>query len=335
MRLLLFIVLVSSNLSAALATTLISPTVQGGATASGGSYQPALNGDGRYVAFSSYAPDLISPPIDSRYLNVFVRDRLTGQISLISVATNNTSGGDGDSLAAAMSADGRFVAFESAAGNLAPNDTNGAPSGDLSAIVPVTTSSGGTVVFESNSNTSAPDDLNLVPDVFLRDVISETTILLSGRGDLPSSMCSTRTMSTLHGRRFFQALWRRVPRGRWWIISSPGRVSGFTGWCLGRRRCESIGIPARLSTATQPRWVEYSSRHYPRVGARSSRRAGLRDETPYPVSKGSSFASLALACSVTLKNRYALASSSLLDTLMILKCSACMPGSARKLKRPK
>src|SRR4029434_6132428 len=91
------------SLSAAPATSLISRAVQGSATAGGCSSQPAMRENGRFVAFSRLAADLVVPPIDSRNLNVFLRDRLTGQISLISVATNGASGGDENSVAATLS----------------------------------------------------------------------------------------------------------------------------------------------------------------------------------------------------------------------------------------
>lgn len=91
--------------------------------ANGHSIQAALSADGRYVAFSSDASNLAAadptPGID-----VFVRDRQAGTTELISVATDGGSG-NGISEHPALSADGRFVAFESGATNLTATDTNG------------------------------------------------------------------------------------------------------------------------------------------------------------------------------------------------------------------
>ena len=57
--------------------------------------------------------------------DVFVRDRQTGTTRRVSVSSGGVQG-NGDSFDPAISADGRFVAFESDATNLVPGDTNGA-----------------------------------------------------------------------------------------------------------------------------------------------------------------------------------------------------------------
>ena len=56
--------------------------------------------------------------------DVFVRDRQTGTTRRVSVSSGGAQGND-DSVSPAISADGRFVAFESDATNLVPGDTNG------------------------------------------------------------------------------------------------------------------------------------------------------------------------------------------------------------------
>src|SRR5207247_2620109 len=87
------------------------------------SYRPSVSADGRYVAFESYATNLV--PGDSNGVSdVFVRDTLTGMTACVSV---NSSGvpGNGDSQRPVLSADGRYVVFMSLASNLVANDTNG------------------------------------------------------------------------------------------------------------------------------------------------------------------------------------------------------------------
>ena len=209
------------NLSAAPATSLISRTIQGSSTAGGGSYQPAFSGDGRYVAFSSTAADLVDPAIGSRYLNVFLRDRLTGHISLISVATNGATGGDENSVAAAVSADGRFVAFESAAGNLAPNDTNGVSDIFLrdtqagttilvsrqldgwtasrqQSVAPLLSTDGRWVVFESTAPNLVSNDTNNASDIFLYDRTTGGISLVSGNAaSNPGSPAGGRVSATM------------------------------------------------------------------------------------------------------------------------------------------
>lgn len=93
-----------------------------GAEGNGPSIEPAVSADGRYVAFSSLADNLV-PGDDNGLQDVFVHDRQTGATTLLSVGLNG-EGADGFSEAPAMSADGRFVAFQSVASNLVPYDNN-------------------------------------------------------------------------------------------------------------------------------------------------------------------------------------------------------------------
>jgi Tol biopolymer transport system component len=95
-----------------------------GSQANGRSFVPAISGDGRFAAFYSDASNLVSGDTnDAR--DVFVRDRQTGETSRASVGASGAQA-DGDSFEPSLSADGRFVAFSSAASNLVAGDTNGA-----------------------------------------------------------------------------------------------------------------------------------------------------------------------------------------------------------------
>ncbi len=88
------------------------------------SYAPALSADGRYVAFSSYSSQLITNANWWWYSDIFLRDRQTGVTEYISVGVDGTQGND-ESNHPTISADGRFVAFDSYANNLVTGDTNG------------------------------------------------------------------------------------------------------------------------------------------------------------------------------------------------------------------
>src|SRR5439155_286011 len=84
---------------------------------------PAISGDGRFVAFLSSADDLVaSAPLVS--FDVFVRDFKTGTTTLVSVNSAGTASGNGLSEIPVISANGRFVAFLSVADDLVPNDSN-------------------------------------------------------------------------------------------------------------------------------------------------------------------------------------------------------------------
>ena len=92
--------------------------------AQGDSFAAAVSGTGRYVAFVSYAANLVEDD-DNSYPDVFVRDRVDGR----TIRVNVSEGGEEASVfeidqEPAFSADGRYVAFKSRADNLVPNDTN-------------------------------------------------------------------------------------------------------------------------------------------------------------------------------------------------------------------
>ena len=93
-----------------------------GVVGDGISTDPAISGDGRYVAFTSSANDLVANvTYNAQYnaQNVFVRDLQAGTTTLVSVSTNGINSGNGDSFSPTISADGRYVLFHSIASNLA------------------------------------------------------------------------------------------------------------------------------------------------------------------------------------------------------------------------
>ena len=169
-------------------TELVSRGVDGG-VGNHESQRPSISDNGRYVAFESWADNLVPDDLN-RYSDVFVADRETGVIELISVTADgeqatNVSGG------AVISADGRFVAFASRADNLSPEDKNrqydvylhnrstraltlisrnlNGSAGNGSSISPALTTSGNYIVFDSLATDLVPDDHNERVDVFVFD----------------------------------------------------------------------------------------------------------------------------------------------------------------------
>lgn len=100
-------------------TTRVSVTA-GGSESNGESYAPSLSADGRYVAFTSSASNLVSGDVNG-VPDVYVRDRQTGTTTRVSVGSGGEQG-NGPSYQASISADGRVVAFNSEASNLVPSD---------------------------------------------------------------------------------------------------------------------------------------------------------------------------------------------------------------------
>src|SRR3954452_8798726 len=94
----------------------------GGEPANFDSVRPALSRDGRFVAFQSGASNLV-PGDTNGAGEVFVRDRLTGTTHRAALGPDGSQADD-DSSEAAITPDGRWVAFTSTASNLAAGDTN-------------------------------------------------------------------------------------------------------------------------------------------------------------------------------------------------------------------
>lgn len=92
---------------------------QGNAWSTGSS----ISADGRYVSFTSEASNLVSGDTNA-VADVFVRDRVAGETTRLSVDSAEIQGNDA-SLGGSISLDGRIVAFFSGATNLVPGDTNG------------------------------------------------------------------------------------------------------------------------------------------------------------------------------------------------------------------
>jgi Tol biopolymer transport system component len=95
-----------------------------GVEGNGRSSIPSISADGRYVAFASYADNFV-PGDTNVALDVFVHDRQTGVTERVSVNSSGVEGSSHSGNSRAISADGRYVTFDSGAKNLVPGDTNG------------------------------------------------------------------------------------------------------------------------------------------------------------------------------------------------------------------
>jgi hypothetical protein len=173
-----------------------------GAQGSSFSLEPTISSDGRYVAFRSYADNLVSGDTNGR-TDVFVRDTLMGITTRISVAGSGVQGNH-DSSKPAISADGRYVAFQSSASNLVAGDTNGAEDvfvrdtqmgtttrvsvdasgveGNTSSFEAAISTDGRYVAFGSRANNLVAGDTNGTEDVFVRDTLTGTTTRVSVNG---------------------------------------------------------------------------------------------------------------------------------------------------------
>jgi Tol biopolymer transport system component len=185
-------------------TTLVSRADgAGGAAGDGSSQEAAISDDGTRVAFASEAGNLDADSNDV-ISDVFVRDNVAKTTTLVSRATGVAgAAGDGGSVEAAISADGRHVAFSSAADNIDPDsddsvgdifvrDTQASTTtylsratgaagliGNGSSTAPSVSADGRYVAFESAADTLDLDSNDSVSDVFVRDTQATTTLLVS------------------------------------------------------------------------------------------------------------------------------------------------------------
>jgi len=169
----------------------------------GKSNNPALSGDGRFVAFSSNAPNLIVGDTNG-LTDIFVHDMDRAETTRISVSTAGVEG-DETATSPSISADGRYVSFKSRATNLVvpatdgtmhvyvhdrmtgetvlgSADGSGVP-GDGDSQYGALSGDGRYLAFRSLGANLVSNDDNAVSDTFLRDLQAGTTILVSVDSD--------------------------------------------------------------------------------------------------------------------------------------------------------
>lgn len=89
------------------------------------SLQPVFSPDASRLAFASALPNLVTNDTNGRLLDVFVFEISSGRTELVSVRADGAGSGDGQSYAPQFAAGGAVVVFESRAENLVTNDANG------------------------------------------------------------------------------------------------------------------------------------------------------------------------------------------------------------------
>jgi Tol biopolymer transport system component len=154
----------------------------------------SITPDGRFVAFTSYASNLV-PGDTNNTSDVFIYDRQNASTERVSV---DSFGNQADSHSGAgtpwMSADGRYVVFDSVAHNLVPGDTNnttdvflrdrqngsttrvsvglGGAQGDGSSDSPQISADGRFIAFHSSATNLIPGDTNGMNDIFVYEIQS-------------------------------------------------------------------------------------------------------------------------------------------------------------------
>ena len=140
-----------------------------------------LSADGRFFAFFSPATNLVLGDTNGFAFDVFVRDRQAGTTQLVSVSSAGSQG-NGPSSRPAISANGRYVTFDSAATDLVAGDINntndvfvrdrqmgttqlvsvssGGVQGNGNSILPALSPDGRFVAFQSDASDLVAGDTN-------------------------------------------------------------------------------------------------------------------------------------------------------------------------------
>lgn len=158
---------------------------------------PTVSADGRYVAFYGSAKNLVVGDTNNRD-DCFLRDRVTGTTTRITLGMGGVQTNHHSTLPN-ISADGRYIAYTSAASNIAAGDTNnqwdvfrydtqtgvtdwvsaGGNNWSNAGGIGVTSADGRFIVFNSVATNLVPNDLNGTSDVFVRDMTLGTTERIS------------------------------------------------------------------------------------------------------------------------------------------------------------
>ncbi|MFO1477058.1 MAG: hypothetical protein U1F98_10455 [Verrucomicrobiota bacterium] len=220
---------------------------------------PALTPDGRFVVFSSVANDLTAVGSAASGNNVYLYDRQTHQLSLVS-ATATGRAADGYSFQGRASTNCQFVLFQSTGLDLIPGNTNkrssqifvrdmanqsntlvsvamdGAP-GNRDSSDPVMTPDGRFVAFSSRAYDLTPGNTNYMEWIYLRDLQTATTTWLTpgvyaGTG---TGQYARRPLISCDGRwvAFFsnqQGIVPGVPTNSAGEIFVYDRILGTTTW---------------------------------------------------------------------------------------------------------
>jgi Tol biopolymer transport system component len=180
-------------------TTSLVSIAEDGKRGNGSSTGPFVSDDGRIVAFTSNATNLV-PGDTNGALDVFVRDRQEGTTTRVSRAADGGQT-NGFSIVVTMSPNGRYVVYWSAATNVAPEDTNGftdvfvhdRETGETQRLEGAggeqpnrasnfpATPGGSLILFSSDASNLVPGDTNGATDVFLTDQHHNRTAATAGR----------------------------------------------------------------------------------------------------------------------------------------------------------
>ncbi|NBJ11483.1 hypothetical protein [Microvirga arsenatis] len=184
------------------ATDVIKPisTSANGALTTAVSYKGQFSANGRYVVFESSDSNLVAADTNNEF-DVFRKDLATGAIVRVSISGAGEA--NSESRNAQVSADGRYVVFESYASNLVAGDTPntldifrkdlvtgeivrvsavGATAANGASANAQISADGNLVLFESDASNLVGDDTNGARDIFIKNLTTGDITRLSTAG---------------------------------------------------------------------------------------------------------------------------------------------------------
>jgi Tol biopolymer transport system component len=173
-------------------TLTLASRTSGGLNGNDDSFDAHISGDGRHVAFTTHATNLVALDGNAN-TDVLVKNLNTGVLSRVSTPTGGAAAANGASSGATVSFDGRYVAFQSSADNLDPLALNGlvdvfvrdmqtgivscasrglfGVAGNGNSSAPSISDDGVWLAFQSGASNHAFGDSNGAQDVVVRNLV--------------------------------------------------------------------------------------------------------------------------------------------------------------------
>jgi len=263
-----------------------------GVRASAGCYSAQLSADGNAVVFESDATNLGSVPDDGTTLDIFHKDIGTGKLTLVSSGTDGTRANSSSSNAQ-VTADGRYVIFETDATNLVPSDENGSSDifiknvqtgvlervsvtadgveGNLGSYGAKVSANGRYVVFESDATNLVDGDTNDSTDIYRKDLLTGAVERVSiGAGGIQGEFDCYRAQISGDGRYVvFQTSSRNLAPGDTNTSNDVFRKDMVTGELVlltttltpaqGKQEANSASLGGQIHTVAQGSFMVFES----------------------------------------------------------------------------
>lgn len=206
-----------SNTATNILLSVNSSGVQGNAPSS----NPSISKDGRYIAYESDADNIVAGDTNQTK-DIFVHDQMTGETIRVSIDSSRVQGNAASSNAS-ISEDGRYIAFESDAGNLVQGDTNQIKDifvhdqitgetirvsvnntgiqGNAQSSHPSISDDGRYIAYESYASNLVLGDTNQIKDIFVYDQLTgeSSRVSVDSSGNQTESFPNDIVSSYLEG----------------------------------------------------------------------------------------------------------------------------------------